>query len=186
MQISGKFYFKQNLLYWQRMLASPVQNSYPKSLISFSCNHPVRQGSCCSPPVLAYTLTPRACFRETAGELCREGQPSRLCKWVTGPKVTSGLYSRLPPVGGWGWQAGPLGVRLCCHQHDDSVVPAQDYHPAEASQGLHGQWPLRQGGLVTTCVLGAGGEQEGGGLSYSCPKPSVSSIAYSSFSLSCS
>lgn len=39
-----------------------------------------------------------------------------------GPRVTWGLYSRLPPVGrrvGW---AGPLEVRLCCHQPDDSVV----------------------------------------------------------------
>lgn len=54
---------------------------------------------------------------------------------------------------------------------------------AGASRGLHGQRPLGQGGLKTTHVLGVG---VGESLSYSCPKPSVSSTAYSSFSFSCS
>lgn len=49
-------------------------------------------------------------------------------------RVTRGLYFRLPPVGrreGW---AGPLEVRLCCHQPDDSVVR----HRATICGGLPG------------------------------------------------
>lgn len=80
-----------------------------------------------------------------------------------------------------GRQGLPKLGRLCRYQPDDSVVPCRS--PAGASQGLRDPWPLTQGGLMTTCVLGGVG---GGGLSYSCPKPSVSSMAYSSFSFSCS
>lgn len=126
---------KLNLFYWQRPWAFSAQTATRKGPASFSPHHPGSLGLPLQPFHMG--TAPRThthlglVLGEKAGKLCRG---SALQTAMGDETKVRGLYSRLPPAGrreGW---AGPLEVRLCCHQLDDSVVQ----HRATIHGGLPG------------------------------------------------
>ena len=80
-------------------------------------------------PSLAHSHEPRVGLKGEEGWALQRGSALQTLQWLMGPRVTWGLYSRLPPVGrsegqgraSWGQALLPPAWWQC--------GPTQDYHP---------------------------------------------------------